>query len=131
MRGDLASALRSLRRAPAFTGLVVLTLALGIGATTAMFSVVDAVVINPLPFPKAERVVEVWTNYRQGASRQPGASNAVVAALKADTRLFEQVEAYQFGSGTLTGAGEPEQVSLLNWAVSSRMKTLRLPPLSC
>ena len=59
-------------RAPAFTGLVVLTLALGIGATTAMFSVVDAVLINPLPFAKADRIVEVWTYFQEGAVRAPG-----------------------------------------------------------
>ena len=52
---------RNLRRAPAFTGLVVATLALGIGVTTAMFSVVDAVLFNPLPFPSAQRIAEVWT----------------------------------------------------------------------
>jgi len=93
------------------TGLLVLTLTLGIGATTAIFSVVDAVVFNPLPFPKAERIVEVWTQYAEAATRQPGAAGAVVAALKDETRLFEQVEAYQFGVGTLTGVGEPEMVS--------------------
>ena len=78
----LAAALRNLGRAPAFTGLVVLTLALGIGAATAMFSVVDAVLLNPLPFAKADRLVEVWTRFEAGAARAPGATSAILAAVR-------------------------------------------------
>lgn len=118
MATDLSSAIRSLRRAPAFTGLVVLTLALGIGATTAMFSVVDAVLINPLPFAKADRLVEVWTYFQEGAVRAPGATSTVVAAIRQEPRLFESVGAYQFGAGTITGAGEPEMISVAGLAPS-------------
>jgi predicted permease len=107
----LAAALRNLGRAPAFTGLVVLTLALGIGATTAMFSVVDAVLINPLPFTKADRLVEVWTRFDEGAARAPGATSAIVSALRQEPGLFESVAAYQFGAGTLTDAGQPQLIS--------------------
>ena len=105
------AALRNLRRAPAFTGLVVLTLALGIGATTAMFSVVDAVLINPLPFPNADRVLEIWTYFERGAARSPGAASTVARTIREQDDLFESVSAYQFGAGTLTGAGDPEIVS--------------------
>ena len=59
---DLRFALRSLRKTPSFTTVAVLTLALGIGATSAIFSVVDAVLLRPLPFPGAERVVNVTWN---------------------------------------------------------------------
>ena len=107
----ILDALRNLRRAPTFTGLVVVTLALGIGAATAMVSVVDAVLINPLPFPTARRIVEVWTYYQQGASRRPGISGAMIAALAHEAEIFEAVEAYQFDSGTMTGAGDPEEIS--------------------
>ena len=86
MLKDLATALRSLYRAPAFTGLVVLTLTLGIGATTAMFSVVDAVLINPLPFANADRLSEIWTV--SGNSRRPGGSTAVVQALRQAPRVL-------------------------------------------
>ena len=108
----VATAIRNLRRAPAFTGLVVLTLALGIGATTAMFSVVDAVVINPLPFAKANRITEVWTFFREDAERTPAAMSAVVSAIRNEPGLFEAISAYHNGAGTITGTGEPELVAV-------------------
>jgi putative ABC transport system permease protein len=112
MAKAFAAAFRNLRRAPAFTALVVLTLALGIGATTAMFSVVDAVLINPLPFAKADRIVEVWTYFQEGATRAPGATSTVVATIRQEPGVFESVGAYQFGAGTITGAGDPETISV-------------------
>ena len=102
----------NLRRAPGFAALVVFTLALGIGATTAMFSVVDAVLINPLPFAKANRIVEVWTYFEENAVRSPGATSTVVAAIRDEPGLFEAVGASQFGAGTLTGAGDAETISV-------------------
>lgn len=109
----VAAAARNLRRAPAFTALVVLTLALGIGATTAMFSVVDAVLINPLPFAKADRLVEVWTHFHEGASRTPADAGTIITTLRQEHGLFESLGAYQFESGTMTGAGEPESISVV------------------
>jgi putative ABC transport system permease protein len=116
MARALNSAFRNLRRAPAFTGLVVLTLALGIGATTAMFSVVDTVVLTPLPFPHTDRVIEVWNYFREGASRAPSSPSALLTALRAEDRLFELVSGYQFGSGTLTGTAEPESLDVAGLA---------------
>ncbi|MGH9362062.1 MAG: ABC transporter permease, partial [Thermoanaerobaculia bacterium] len=60
MLQSLRSLVRSLLRAPAFTAVAVLTLAVGIGATTAVFSVVYAILLRPLPFPQPERLVGVW-----------------------------------------------------------------------
>src|SRR5688572_9962615 len=111
---NVVRALRNLRRAPSFATLVILTIALGIGATTAMFSVVDAVLINPLPFPHADRVVEVRLNYEEGAPRQPAIMNQVVAAVRNERDLFDAVSAYDFESGTITGSGEPETLSLVS-----------------
>lgn len=91
---------------------MVLTLALGIGTTTAMFSVVDAVLITPIPFPNADRITEVWTQFEEGASRVPATTGTVVQALREQSELFDAVAAYQFGSGTLTGDGDPEMLSV-------------------
>ncbi|MBY0493083.1 MAG: ADOP family duplicated permease [Cyanobacteria bacterium] len=112
------AAARNLRRARSFTALVILTRALGIGATTAMFSVVDTVVLNPLPVPNADRIIEVWTFFQEGAGRAPGATSAVISTLRTEAGLFEAVGAYQFGAGTITGAGEPEVVSVAGLAPS-------------
>ena len=106
----VGASLRNLRRAPAFAGLVVLTLALGIGATTAMFSVVDAVLITPIPFPHADRMSEIWLHYDEGASRAPAATATIIKTLREQTQLFDAVAGYQFGAGTLTGDGEPEML---------------------
>lgn len=108
---DLAAALRSLRRAPAFAGLVVLTLALGIGATTAMFSVVDSVLLNPLPFPNGDRLSGIRTTTAPGGLRRPAGAFAVVQALRERTEIFSAVEGYGFGSANVTGGGEPTIVT--------------------
>jgi putative ABC transport system permease protein len=83
-----------------------------------MFSVVDAVLLNPLPFAKADRIVEVWTFFQEGAVRAPGATSAVIATIRKEPGLFEAVGAYQFGAGTITGTGEPELVSVAGLAPS-------------
>ena len=62
---DLRYALRSLLKQPGFAAVVVITLALGIGASTAILSVVNAVLLRPLPFPNSDRLEVVWGNYRE------------------------------------------------------------------
>ena len=62
MTRDLAYALRSLKKSPGFTAVAVLTLAFGIGANTAIFSVIDSVVLRPLPYPQPERIVFLWSS---------------------------------------------------------------------
>jgi len=106
-----SAAVRNLRRAPAFTGLVVLTLALGIGATTAMFSVVDKVLLNPLPFPNSERFAEIATSTEGRGAPTPRTTSAVVHALRRETSVFSAVEAYNFGTANITGGGDPEIVA--------------------
>ncbi len=114
----LHPAVNNLRRAPGFSALVVVTLALGIGAATAMFSVVDAVLIRPLPSPHAGRLSELWTFFDEGAARAPGGTSSVMAAIQEEHELFDSVSGYQFGSGTLTGTPEPALLSLASLSPS-------------
>src|SRR5258705_4804286 len=86
---DLRSAFRQLLKNPGFSAVAVLTLALGIGATTAIFSVVYAVVLRPLPFPESERLVAIWTQTPQ-VDRLPMAA-ANHRDLKSQNTVFEDI----------------------------------------
>ncbi len=108
-RQDVRYALRMLRRTPGFTAVAVLALALGIGANSAIFSVVHAVLLESLPFRDAGRLYHVNMVYPDGTV-YPGFSAPDFMSVRADTRVFEQVDAYSAGSLTLLGAGEPRQV---------------------
>ena len=107
---DIRFGLRSLLKRPGFTAIALIALGLGIGANTAIFSLVNAVVIRPLPFPEPDRLVWAWGNF-------PGGNRASVAPLdfldfRAQNKTFEHFAA----SGTmpipvnLTGGGEPERL---------------------
>ena len=89
MFNDLRYAFRQLLKNPGFTAVAVLTLALGIGATTAIFSVVYAVVLRPLPFPESERLVALWTQTPQFDRLPMAAANH--RDLKAQNTVFEDI----------------------------------------
>ncbi|HEX4468634.1 MAG TPA: ABC transporter permease [Gemmatimonadaceae bacterium] len=109
---DLRFAARSLRKNPAFAATALLTLALGIGASTAIFSVVDAVLLQPLPYPHAERLVLVWGELRARNVLNFPFSPPDFKDLKDQGTLFEDFGAVTTGRGTVTGnGGEPEQVT--------------------
>jgi predicted permease len=104
---DAAHALRQLAARPAFTAVAVATLALGIGSTTAIYSVLDAVVLRPLPLPQSDRLYEVATSFRGG----PGAiSVGNYLAMRRETRAFASLGAHNAKTFNLTGQGEPERV---------------------
>ncbi|HSS78502.1 MAG TPA: ADOP family duplicated permease, partial [Thermoanaerobaculia bacterium] len=104
---DAFFGMRQLRKAPAFTLIAVLTLALGIGATTAIFSLLDAVVLRPLPFPHPERIVILFMTDHDEL-RSISAGNFF--AYRAGSRSFSVLSARTDGSFNLAGEGEPERV---------------------
>ena len=106
---DVSYALRSLRRAPAFTLAAVVTLALGIGANAAIFSVVNAVLLTPLPYADADRLVAVWaTDSHRGASRDVQAYMNFVDIRAQATSSFDRMAAYAIRNAVLSGAGGAE-----------------------
>ena len=104
IRQDLSYAVRSLRAAPGFTLVVLLTLALGIGATTAIFSVVRGVLLRPLPFPNAEQVVRLWPANPTTGVNDESVSVTELEDWERDLRSFAAVGGFRtFGGGTVLG----------------------------
>ncbi len=107
---DLKYALRQLRRAPGFALTAVLTLALGIGATTAIFSVVEGVLLRPLPFPEPGRLVSLDDILDGTGDTVRGVTAAGTLAYMRDVQGFSSLGAYQQTTYELTGAGEPTRI---------------------
>ena len=114
LRQDLAYAVRSLRSAPGFALVALLTLALGIGANTAIFSVVRGVLLRPLPFPRAEEVVRVWHSNPSADMTKSQVSEPDFLEWKAATQRFASLAGYWYAAGAsgtnLTGTGTPERI---------------------
>jgi putative ABC transport system permease protein len=107
---DLKYGLRQLARNPGFTAVAVLTLALGIGANTAIFSVVNAVLLNPLPYPQPDRLIAVYSRtqrFQESSISYPNFLDWV-----RENRSFSALAAYRQDNFTLTGTGEPDRVSV-------------------
>ena len=107
---DLRYALRSLFKQPGFAAVVVITLALGIGASTAIFSVVNAVLLRPLPFPNSDRLQVVWGNYRALNIQRLPAKAAEYDDYAKQTQVFDAVAAYTNHSFNVLSGGEPERI---------------------
>jgi putative ABC transport system permease protein len=125
---DLRYALRALRRTPAFTAVAVLTLALGIGANTAIFSVVNGVLLRPLPYQEPDRLVRIFTAYRGSGVDRYSVSQPEFMDYKSLTQVFENAAAYGGTGLTLTGSGEPERVRAIA-ATRDLLPVLRVSPL--
>jgi putative ABC transport system permease protein len=112
---DVRFGLRLLRKNPGFTAVAVITLALGIGANTAIFSVINAVLLKPLPFEQPDRLVKVYHTPPQTSF--PGIPTFSVSPAnfldwRTQSRAFEGMAAYGFRRYTLTGKGRPEAISI-------------------
>jgi predicted permease len=109
----LRHAVRGLTRHPGFTAAAVLTLALGIGATTAIFGVVYGVLLKPLPYPDADELVNIRHAAPGSPAAMQGFSESQYVTYREANRAFEAVGFFSGGGRTLTGLGDPEQVQVL------------------
>ena len=110
---DLRYALRTLRKSPAFLTITVLTLALGIGANLAIFTVVNAVLLQPLPFREPERIVRVFDDLRGAGAKNVGMSVPELYDLSERSGVFEQISATFPSSGGLSGGDRVERIELI------------------
>src|SRR5437762_7666937 len=127
MMGDLRFALRMLAKAPGFAIIAVLTLALGIGANSAIFSVIDAVLLRPLPFPKPNELIAVWSKVQGDTGRETG-SFPDYADIREQSQTVESLFAFT-RAGTVLGTGSDAK-ELFGTAVTSDIfRVLGIPPL--
>lgn len=115
LRQDVSYALRTLRRAPGFALTAILTLALGIGANVAIFTIVNAVLLRPLPFPRPESLYKVWSHNPKDGMPQAGVSAVDLDDFRAQRRVMEDIGGFWYASGgsgiDLMGRGEPQRLS--------------------
>ena len=107
---DIRYGLRGLLRQPGFTLIAVLSLALGIGANTAMFSLVNAVLLKPLQFSEPDRLVVIWENNPSIGAVRDDVAVANFVDWKTQNKVFDEMAALSFRSFNITGDGEPEKV---------------------
>ncbi|HEU4871736.1 MAG TPA: ABC transporter permease, partial [Pyrinomonadaceae bacterium] len=124
---DVRYGVRMLAKHKAFTAVAVLTLALGIGANTAIFSVVNELLLRPLPYRDAERIVMLWEVTPEGR-HQNTTSRANFRAWRAQNTSYENVAAFTDQRFNLTGDGEPEELSV-QMATPELFKILGVDPL--
>jgi putative ABC transport system permease protein len=106
---DLRYGARRLLRAPGFTAVAMLTIAIGVGANTAIFSVIDSTLINPLPYPDAHRLVYLWKQ-APGMNLQTTPDAEDVRLWRDNAASFEEIQVYQSSTKTLTGGAEPRRL---------------------
>src|SRR5215217_1618176 len=125
---DVRYALRMLAKRPGFTAVAVVTLALGIGANSAIFSVVDGLLLRPLPYRDSERLAVVWTHSPGANVAQDWPSPGQFSAIRSQTSVFEEMALAQGASYNLAGEGASERVGAVR-ASSSMFSVLGARPL--
>lgn len=110
LKQDLYYGLRMLWKSPAFTLIAVIALALGIGANTAIFSVVNGVLLRPLPYPQPEQLAMVWLDNRRQGIRDDITSYPNFTDWRDQSKTFQGMAAVRGISANLTGSGEPEEL---------------------
>ena len=133
LMADLKLVARRLSRFPGFAITVLLTLAIGIGANTAVFSVVDSVLLKPLPYPQPDRLVTLslqapgaagLKSFRDGLLLSP----SLYLTFAEHNRLFKSLGVWHAGTANLTGIGQPEEVHVITVS-NGLLETLAVPPL--
>src|SRR5881628_1938980 len=110
MFSDLRYAFRQLLKNPGFTAVVVLTLAIGIGANTAIFSFVNAILLKPLPYKEPDRLVELFENQLTNGWHKVTLGAPVIGEWRRQSTAFEGIAGRGWGGFILTGRGQPEQL---------------------
>lgn len=124
---DLRRTLRQLRRSPGFAAAAILTFGLAIGATTAIVTTFDQVVLRPLPFAEADRVIRLFGNFPGTGLVEMSLSPGEFADVREGVDALESVAGYIPGSANLTGAGEPERLAVA-WSTPGLFRTLGVEP---
>ncbi|HEY1897206.1 MAG TPA: ABC transporter permease [Terracidiphilus sp.] len=129
---DLKLALRRLRKSPGFAITVLLTLAIGIGANTAVFTVLDSVLLKPLPYPQAEQLMSVWlhapgaaglANFAEGLRLSP----SMYLTFAEHNRTFQSIGVWVSGTANVTGIAQPEEVHT-TYISDGVLQALNVPP---
>ncbi|MDI1319143.1 MAG: ABC transporter permease, partial [bacterium] len=129
MLPDLRFAFRALLKSPGFTAVAVLTMAIAIGSCTSLFSVLQAVVLRPLPYPKPDTLVSIWAINNERSLQAPALSWAKFEAYRTRPDVFADISMSAGNGFTLTeGTGEPEQVGGLH-ASANFLPILGLQPI--
>src|SRR6266568_282816 len=123
---DLRFGLRQLRKNQGLTAVCVLTLAIGIGATTAIFSVVDSLLLRPLPYPNSHRIVRIWNTFSPRGLTELTASEPEFLEYH-QSQTLAHVAGFALGSTTLTGRGDPARLSV-SWGTSDFFPVLGTQP---
>jgi predicted permease len=124
---DLAYALRGIRRSPGFAAVSIATLALGIGANTAVFSMVDGAVLHPIPFPDADRLVAIYGTSKKATKNAISYQNFL--DWQRQTHTFDELAAWRTETFTLSGSGRAEQLAGV-MVSSSFFPLLQIPPIA-
>jgi|SRR5579871_152803 len=125
---DIRVALRGIRKSPGWAGIAIVTLALGIGANSAIFSILDAVLLRPLPYPHPERLFRIWQSQPKMGQGRLATAPPEFAAYRDRTRVFASLSGYQPASYDVTGEQEPQHITASR-ATASLFPTLGIPPL--
>jgi predicted permease len=124
---DFQYALRTFRRMPMFTTIATITLALGIGATTAMFTLVNSILLRPLPYPQSDRIVRIIQSYPEKGLDTWGLNQTNIAMYRDRSTDFSAFAAYRGGSVTLQGPKGPQRIPILR-VTSAFFRTIGVGP---